>query len=1076
MATTARAPTPAPRRTTAEKPAGQTAPSARAPTPPTRPSIRQAEAPAVRLGAPIPPSAAGAVPGMSGGGELLPPAIQEALETSLQVNLQSVRVHTDAHAHQLTERLSARAVTYGQHIFLGAGERATDLSLIGHEIAHVVQQQGIPTPQRLASGQSDQYEREAYQASAAVVRRDPFTVHERTSSPRVQRLGISDALDFFAREANIIPGFRMFTIILGVNPINMSRVDRSAANILRALIEFMPDGGLITQALDNHGVFDKVGAWVEQQIQALGMVGSAIKQAVTDFLDSLSWSDIFDLGGVWNRAKRIFTEPIDRIISFAKGLVSGIIQFIKDAILMPLAKLAEGTRGWDLLIAVLGRNPITGEAVAPTAEILIGGFMKLIGQDEVWQNMQRANAIGRAWAWFQGAMSALMGFVGQIPTLAVNAFKSLELVDIVLVPRAFAKVAAVFGNFIGNFISWAGGAVWNLLEIIFDVVSPGALSYIKRTGAALKSILRNPLPFVGNLVKAAKLGFQNFASNFGAHLKAGLIDWLTGSLPGVYIPKAFSLAELVKFVFSVLGLTWQNVRQKLVKVVGEPAVKAMEVGFDIVVTLVTQGPAAAWDKIKEQLANLRDMVIGGITDLVVDMVVKKAVPKIVAMFIPGAGFISAILSIYDTIMVFVNKISKIIQVVTGFIDSIVAIAAGAIGAAAKRVETTLAGLLSLAINFLAGFAGLGKVADKVMGVINKVRAPIDKALDWLINWIVTMAKKLFAKVFGKGKKDRDEARSATIKEPFSIGSAGHTLTATLKGEAVTLTMASNGDIALSLQLGSAISLIENDKEVDDKGQSIKREPSQKAAILGHLRPVKAQVDNLRTEYVQAGRPEAFDKFIKPRMAASIGQLVRLAKYKPEIISLRPLISIGRPRYIPKGWNIRKNLYDATTGRGWTTLSDSLRKAHLATLGPRLFKIWQLRDDKSNPGNYAKAQAQWTAMQTAREIPSVKEAPSFANYDHAKHFSQLKYETDHTTSLGTSWNSGEKNKGDADRKTTVLNTGNLRVITHEENQERSKDKSINPDFNRDVGPDFSSAVANSPKGSATIDGMPFDDKE
>ena len=51
-------------------------------------------------------------------------------------------------------------------------------------------------------------------------------------------------------------------------------------------------------------------------------------------------------------------------------------------------------------------------------------------------------------------------------------------------------------------------------------------------------------------------------------------------------------------------------------------------------------------------------------------------------------------------------------------------------------------MLSLAINFLAGFAGLGKVADKVMGVINKIRAPIDKALDWLVNWIVTAAKKL----------------------------------------------------------------------------------------------------------------------------------------------------------------------------------------------------------------------------------------------------------------------------------------------------------------------------------------------
>ena len=110
--------------------------------------------------------------------------------------------------------------------------------------------------------------------------------------------------------------------------------------------------------------------------------------------------------------------------------------------------------------------------------------------------------------------------------------------DIILLPRAFMKVAAVFGDFIGNFVSWAGTAIWNLLEIIFDVVSPGAFGYIKKTGAALKSILKNPLPFVGNLVKAAKLGFQNFADNFGTHLKAGLIDWLTGSLPGVYIPKA----------------------------------------------------------------------------------------------------------------------------------------------------------------------------------------------------------------------------------------------------------------------------------------------------------------------------------------------------------------------------------------------------------------------------------------------------------------------------------------------------------------------------------------------------------
>ena len=140
--------------------------------------------------------------------------------------------------------------------------------------------------------------------------------------------------------------------------------------------------------------------------------------------------------------------------------------------------------------------------------------MKLIGQEEVWENMKKSNAIPRAWAWFQAALAGLIGFVRQIPALFIDALKSLEITDLMLPPNAFAKSPASSAASSVQFITWAGKAVWNLLEIIFDVVSPGALMYIKKTGAALKSILKNPLPFVGNLVKAAKLGFQNFADNF----------------------------------------------------------------------------------------------------------------------------------------------------------------------------------------------------------------------------------------------------------------------------------------------------------------------------------------------------------------------------------------------------------------------------------------------------------------------------------------------------------------------------------------------------------------------------------
>ncbi len=680
------------------------------------------------------------------------------------MDMEGVRVHSDSRAQGAASGLSARAFTHGPNIVLGPGESEMDLGLMAHEAAHVVQQQSAPTIQRYTLGGGDSYEHEAHQASAAVVRGESFHVQQRTS-PRTQRWGLSDIRDYIADKANIIPGFRMFTIVLGVNPINGNAVERSPGNVLRAIIEFIPFGGLVSQALDNYGIFDKIGNWVSQQITSLGMVGSSIVQAVTDFIHSLGASDFLHPGDTWDRAKLIFTGPIDQLISFAKGLLDGIVAFIKEAILKPLASLAEGTPGWALLTAVLGKNPITGEEVPQTAENLIGPFMTLIGQEEIWENIKKANALARCWAWFKTALSGLMSFVEQIPDLFMAALKSLEIVDIIVPPLAFIKVGRVFGGFMAKFMSWAGDTIWDLLKIIFEVVAPGAMPYLQKVGGAIKKIFKDPISFVGNLVKAGKLGFQNFASNIGTHLKKAFLEWLTGSLPGVYIPKALNLKEFALLALSVLGITWANIRQKLVKATSENIVKGLETGFAIVKKLVTEGPAAAWEEIKSQLTNLKDMVMQGIMDYIIETVVKKAVAKVLSLLVPGGAFIQAIISIYDTVMVFIAKLKKIIQVAMAFLDSMMAIANGAIGAAAAKVEGVLAGLLVLAISFLAGFLGLNKIADKVMNIINtKVRAPVDKAIDFVINWIVTTAKGLFKALFGKkdAKEDKKDANSEEI--------------------------------------------------------------------------------------------------------------------------------------------------------------------------------------------------------------------------------------------------------------------------------------------------------------------------
>lgn len=710
---------------------------------------------AARLGVSMPARATPtpALPGIPSGGHALGAEVRRFMEPRFGASFAGVRIHTDDTAARLAGQMQARAFAVGNQIFFGAGqfrpESREGRELIAHELTHTLQQ---------GAG------------------RQPPGIQRSFLGDLAKDIGLPDPRDYIAGKASSIRGFDFMTVVIGRNPITDAKVDDSPANLLRQATRIMPGGGDIAKALDNHGIFDKAGKWISGKFTALKNLGSEIKTSVTDFITGIKLSDMKNPGGVWDRGKALLVGIITGILDFVGGIASDILDFIKDAILKPIGAYARTTDGYPLLCTVLGKDPITGDKAPQDAEAYLGGFLIFVGENEIWANMKKANAVQKAFAWFKGAATTLVNFVKQIPTLFIDALKSLTISDILLIPKAFIKLGKVFAGFAAQFVSWAAKAAFDLLEIILDSVKPGLMGYIKRTGAALKSILRNPMPFAGNLIAAGKLGFTQFAGNFLTHLKAGLIEWLTGALPGVYIPTGFDLKEIVKFVLSVLGISWANVRIKLVKVVGEPAVKAMETGFDIVVTLVRDGPAAAWDKIKEQLGNLKDMVIGGITSFVVDMVVKKAVPKIIAMFIPGAGFISAAISIYDSVMVFVQKLSKIAAVVGAFVNSIVQIAAGNIGGAAKRVESVLAGLLSLAISFLAGFAGLGKVADKVMGVLAKVRAPIDKALDALINWIVTMAKKLFAKVFGKDK-DKDAA-SGDVRDQ-----AGAALAGKLGGEA-----------------------------------------------------------------------------------------------------------------------------------------------------------------------------------------------------------------------------------------------------------------------------------------------------
>jgi hypothetical protein len=286
---------------------------------------------------------------------------------------------------------------------------------------------------------------------------------------------------------------------------------------------------------------------------------------------------------------------------------------------------------------------------------------------------------------------------------------------------------------------------------------------ILRKGAdAIKLILADPIGFLKNLLAAIKQGIGQFVDNIWTHLKAGFMKWLFGALAetGIEIPTDLSLPSILKLVLSVLGITYERMRAKAVKLIGERAVKFIEKVVEYIKALITGGFAGLWEKVKEDLGNLKAMVIDAIQDWLITTIIKKAVTKLVSMFNPVGAIVQAVIMIYDTVTFLIEKATQLLAFIEAVVNSISAIAAGAIAGAANWIEKSLANMIPLVIGFLAQLLGLGGISKKIKETIEKVQNFVDKAIDKAIGKIVAVVKKLF----GAGKEEKKDERTDAQKQ------------------------------------------------------------------------------------------------------------------------------------------------------------------------------------------------------------------------------------------------------------------------------------------------------------------------
>ncbi|MBD1928119.1 DUF4157 domain-containing protein [Trichocoleus sp. FACHB-90] len=293
-----------------------------------------------------------------------------------------------------------------------------------------------------------------------------------------------------------------------------------------------------------------------------------------------------------------------------------------------------------------------------------------------------------------------------------------------------------------------GGAIKTIVEL-----KNLLMGVLAKAAGAVENIIKDPIGFLGNLVSGLKQGFENFKDNILEHLEKGLLGWLTGAMGalGLQLPDdILSLPGIFSLVTQILGLTWDYIRSKAVKMFGEPIVAGMEKTVEIF-QMLTQGPMALWEHVQEQFGDLKETVIQEIKGMLITQVIMAGVKWIIGLLNPASAFVKAAMAIYDIVMFFVNQGSQVVELVGAITDAVVAIASGAVSGAAKLVENALAKSLPVVIGFLASLLGVGDLAKKVQGIVKKVRDRIDKAIDKVLH-----KAKSFFKGKNKGSKDNKD--------------------------------------------------------------------------------------------------------------------------------------------------------------------------------------------------------------------------------------------------------------------------------------------------------------------------------
>jgi hypothetical protein len=601
----------------------------------------------------------------------LPDTVRRSVESSYGVDMSGVRVHSDAQANRAAAAMSARAFTVGGQIFLGRGEQATDLALMAHEAAHVVQQQAGPALQRSAPGQGDAFEHEADRASEAAQGGSSFVVQGRAGGPRAQKQGIIEGGAAWLQEKtwakleehapSLVPilkkgvlewlkeklGGAVQAVVDSVSgPI---RTVQGVATTVRkhfgALVAWLRDAAAkiarndcspISEAADKiYQVFDglaspaieRVGEFVDKVKKFFQEVWNRFGAPVWDLLKRIGgavWEEIQRVGKwIWEKTKPI-RDFLDAAWTRFKNWLgigegeegqNGVLQWFQRkagaAWDWVMAKIAPFKRQLLIITAVLVMLSPAGPYIA----IIAAAAGILRGVQWLRQNFRKRGAVVQQRNFLRGViLPAILGAIGKVSDLVRNAASAITGA-LNKVMGAVNELAATVGGipllgFISGLIGFLADGFRGLVEWANEGVQ-GLATRIQNGLQILGRLATRLVDFLEEIGRATKDLFRLVGATFRRFW-----DAIPGCVRDPFIDYFVPLILSNIPFFSELASSpeaWQKTRAQITKLVEQVFVDfdllgAIQTAFGIVVRIL-RIPIDLMEQLIDKASEAWDLVV-----------------------------------------------------------------------------------------------------------------------------------------------------------------------------------------------------------------------------------------------------------------------------------------------------------------------------------------------------------------------------------------------------------------------------------------------------------------------------------